>query len=111
MPEENYGHISVCLIFVYLHESAVFLLSGVETPFLQIHTQMYFCLFGFGEFFEAVENNTKGFVNALFAPVHISWFWGEILQCFGTCVFFVSFEGKKLFCFLIATSTVYFFPL
>lgn len=37
VSEENDGHISVCLIFVSTHETAVFLLAGVETPFLQIH--------------------------------------------------------------------------
>lgn len=54
VPEENYGHISVCLTFVSLHESAVFLLSGVEIPFLQIHIFLcilYCCLFCFCFFF------------------------------------------------------------
>lgn len=61
---------------------------------------MYFCLFCFWGLFEAVKNNTKGFVNILFIPCTFHGF-GEIffnvlaLVCFG-----VFLRERNIFVFL-----------
>lgn len=59
-------HISACLLASSLHEPAVFLSSGVETP-LRIDRAVLLLL---GAFFKT-EKNTEDFLDTAFEYIHI----------------------------------------